>query len=190
PVPYPGSQTAAPSRPAAPAIENEAPASATALSTRELVLPLPFSPYMSSGNMPGWGLLVWGGPPRPSMPSKARLAFSLPSQLHNLAAPGKQHHARHPDKQSMLHHTRHLTQLNRQPIRVRNLPKAAIQNVIPLVGYIRRPVAIHSHRHLRPQSRNALRHQRLRKLDDLHRQRKLPRAVTLYVALGTTWHPA
>ena len=46
PAPCPESPTAAPSHPAAPAPETAAPASATAHSIPELVLQLPFSPYI------------------------------------------------------------------------------------------------------------------------------------------------
>src|SRR5208337_3564091 len=98
----------------------------------------------------------------------------LSSQLHNLAPPRKQHHARHSDEQPMLHHARHVAQLPGQPIRIRNLPKPAIQNVIVLIGHKRIPIGAHSHRHLCPQRRNPFRHQRLREPDHFHRQRKLP----------------
>ena len=73
---------------------------------------------------------------------------------------------------------------SRQLIRIANLAKAAIQNVMILVGHVGLAIGALAHRNLGAQFGDPLGHQRLGEADHFHRQRKLPQHRHLLRGVG------
>src|SRR5215467_3574947 len=98
---------------------------------------------------------------------------TLAFQLLNLTSLRKQRHACHADEQAMFYYAWHVAQFSRQVIRIADLTKSAIENVVVLVRDVWCPVGIPAKLHGRAKGRDSLCHERLREPDHLYRQRKL-----------------
>src|ERR1035441_10673673 len=75
--------------------------------------------------------------PRPLRVSLEHAPSDLrPILLHAILA-SHQRQRRHPQKQSVLHHAHNAANLRRGGLRFRNPRAPAVQNIVPLIGYIR-----------------------------------------------------
>src|SRR5260221_35585 len=73
-----------------------------------------------------------------------RLASEFWPNLPDGSSPADPRQPRQPDKQSMFNHSRHIIQLPRQCRRIRDLSKAAIENLIAVVGKESTAVGFHA----------------------------------------------
>src|SRR5579872_1516683 len=111
-------------------------------------------------------------------------ASSLPPQFFDPSVLRHQHHAGHPDKQSVLDDSRHIAKLARESRRIGNLAELAIQNVMPFIRNKYLAVGCVTSFHAGSERGNLLCDQRLREWNDLNRQRKAPEHWHLLARVG------